>query len=227
VYNGETLGIVGESGCGKTTLGRALLGLIKPNSGKILFNGKNLSRRSEGFLKKWRQDIQIVFQDPYSSLNPRIRVGTAIAEPLRFHGLSKSTQEARDAVWSLLKKVNLDPTHYYRYPHEFSGGQRQRIVLARALIMQPSFVVFDESVSALDVSVQAQILNLINDLKREFGFTAIFISHDLSIIRYLCDRIMVMNKGRIEEIGPAEQIYTSPSKLYTRRLIEAIPRALV
>lgn len=223
VYKGETLGIVGESGCGKTTLGRAMLGLIKPNSGKILFNGENLSRLTERSLRKLRQDVQIVFQDPYSSLNPRIRIGAAIAEPLRFHGMSKSILEARDAVWSLLKKVNLDPTHYYRYPHEFSGGQRQRIVIARALIMEPSFVVFDESVSALDVSVQAQILNLINDLKSEFGFTVIFISHDLSIIRYLSDRIMVMNKGRIEEIGPAEQIYSDPTKTYTRRLIEAIP----
>jgi peptide/nickel transport system ATP-binding protein len=227
IYKGETLGIVGESGCGKTTLGRALLRLIKPYSGKIIFNGENLSRMTDGSLKKLRQDIQIVFQDPYSSLNPRISIGNAIAEPLRFHGISRSRSDARDAVWKMLKKVNLDPTHYYRYPHEFSGGQRQRIVIARALVMQPSFVVFDESVSALDVSVQAQVLNLINDLKREFGFTVIFISHDLSIIRYLSDRIMVMNQGRIEEIGPAEQIYTNPSKLYTRRLIEAIPRAIV
>jgi peptide/nickel transport system ATP-binding protein len=227
VYKGETLGIVGESGCGKTTLGRALLRLVKPHSGKIIYNGENLTRMGERSLKKLRQDIQIVFQDPYSSLNPRIRIGHAIAEPLRFNKLSASRSEARDAVWRLLKKVNLDPTQYYRYPHEFSGGQRQRIVIARALIMQPSFVVFDESVSALDVSVQAQILNLINDLKREFGFTVIFISHDLSIIRYLSDRIMVMNQGRIEEIGPAEQIYMNPSKLYTRRLIEAIPMSIV
>ena len=227
VYKGETLGIVGESGCGKTTLGRAMLGLIKPYSGKILLNGENLSRKTERSLRKLRQDVQIVFQDPYSSLNPRLRIGTAISEPLRFHGISNSAQAARDAVWSMLKKVNLDPTHYYRYPHEFSGGQRQRIVIARALIMEPSFVVFDESVSALDVSVQAQILNLINDLKREFGFTVIFISHDLSIIRYLSDRIMVMNSGRMEEIGAAEQVYTTPSKLYTRRLIEAIPKGKI
>lgn len=167
--------------------------------------------------------MQIIFQDPYSSLNPRITIGEAIAEPLLVHGLLTNGRQRKEKVLELLEKVNLRPEHYYRYPHEFSGGQRQRIVIARALALQPSFIICDESVSALDVSVQAQVLNLLNDLKKEFGFTAIFISHDLSVVRYISDRILVMNKGRIEEMGMAEQVYTSPQSIYTQRLISSIP----
>jgi len=171
-----------------------------------------------------RKDIQIVFQDPYSSLNPRLTIGSAIAEPLKVHNIIASKQERKDKVVELLEKVNLKAEHFYRYPHEFSGGQRQRIVIARALALNPSFIVCDESVSALDVSVQAQVLNLLNDLKKEMGFTIVFISHDLSVVRYISDRIMVMNKGKIEEVGDAEQVYFHPKKEYTKQLIASIPK---
>jgi len=227
VFRGETLGLVGESGCGKTTLGRSLLRLIEPTSGKIIFDDKDLGALKERELKKLRKDIQIVFQDPYSSLNPRLTIGAAIMEPLRVHGLVHSAKEGNNKVSELLEKVNLLPDHFHRYPHEFSGGQRQRIVIARALALNPSFIVFDESVSSLDVSVQAQVLNLINDLKKEFGFTVIFISHDLSVVRYISDRIMVMNHGRIEEVGDAESVYRHPKSEYTRRLIDSIPGSKV
>ena len=223
IYKGETLGMVGESGSGKTTLGRALLRLVDPTEGRILFEGKDLTSFTTGALKKLRRHIQIVFQDPYSSLNPRLRVGAAIAEPLQVHGLITSDRRRKDRVVELLEKVNLTAEHYDRYPHEFSGGQRQRIVIARALALNPSFIVCDESVSALDVSVQAQVLNLLNDLKKEFGFTVVFISHDLSVIRFISDRILVLNKGRIEEIGEAESVYSHPLTDYTRKLIDAIP----
>ncbi len=223
VYKGETLGLVGESGCGKTTLGRALLRLIDPTGGRILFGGTDLAAYTAGELKKLRSHIQIIFQDPYSSLNPRLTIGAAIAETLKVHGLVSTKRERRQQVEQLLEKVSLKAEHFDRYPHEFSGGQRQRIVIARALALRPSFIVCDESVSALDVSVQAQVLNLLNDLKKEFGFTVVFISHDLSVIRYISDRILVMNKGKIEEIGEAEAVYTHPQMEYTRRLIEAIP----
>lgn len=223
VYNGETLGLVGESGCGKTTLGRALLRLVDATSGCILLNGENILIKSSAAFKHQRKDLQIVFQDPYSSLNPRISIGDAIAEPMLVHQLQPNQKRAKEKVIELLEKVNLTPDHFNRYPHEFSGGQRQRIVIARALALHPSFIVWDESVSALDVSVQAQVLNLLNDLKQEFNFTSIFISHDLSVVRYICDRIIVMNKGQIEEMGLSEEVYFNPKSDYTRQLLAAIP----
>jgi len=224
VYEGETLGLVGESGCGKTTLGRALLKLIPATHGEIIYNQQNITNLSKKALLHLRKDMQIIFQDPYGSLNPRMTVGQAIAEPLQVHGLLSTEKQRKDKVVEWLEKVNLKAEHYNRYPHEFSGGQRQRIVIARALVMNPKFVVCDESVSALDVSVQAQVLNLLNDLKKQMGFTAIFISHDLGVVHYISDRIMVMQKGRIEEIGTAEQVYHHPKAIYTQQLLQAIPK---
>jgi len=224
IYKGETMGLVGESGCGKTTLGRALLRLIEPTAGQIIYDGVDLTAKKKDELRPLRKDIQIIFQDPYSSLNPRLTIGSAITEPLKVHHILAGDKARKDKAIELLEKVDLGPEHFNRYPHEFSGGQRQRIVIARALALNPSFLVCDESVSALDVSVQAQVLNLLSDLKKEFGFTIIFISHDLSVVRYISDRIMVMNKGKIEESGIADNIYFNPASAYTKKLIASIPK---
>ena len=220
IQKGETLGLVGASGCGKTTLGRAIMGLAPIHQGDILFDGTHI-HQSHLSKKERARRLQMIFQDPYSALNPRITVGAAIGEALRIHE-NLSAKQLRPIVCQWLEKVGLQADHYDRYPHEFSGGQRQRIVIARALIVQPDFIICDESVSALDVSVQAQILNLLSDLKAELGFTSIFISHDLSVVRYIADRIAVMHGGRIEELGEADQIYYHPDSDYTKRLLSAI-----
>jgi peptide/nickel transport system ATP-binding protein len=223
VYRGETLGLVGESGCGKTTLGRSIIRLIEPTEGKVIFDDINLTGLASENMRKLRQRIQIIFQDPYSSLNPRITVGEAIMEPMIAHNFGKTNVERRRNVLSLLDRVGLDDKTFDRFPHQFSGGQRQRISIARALAVHPEFIICDESVSALDVSVQAQVLNLLNDLKKEFGFTYIFISHDLSVVRFMSDRILVMRKGKIVESGEADMLYNYPKESYTRELIGAIP----
>lgn len=225
VYPGETLGLVGESGSGKTTLGRSILRLVEPTGGEIYYGGRKISGLTPSEMRPMRRKLQIIFQDPYSSLNPRITAGRAIMEPMYVHKLYGDYKQRKEKTYELLQKVGLLPEHFSRYPHEFSGGQRQRICIARALATAPEFIICDESVSALDVSVQAQVLNLLNDLKREFGFTYIFISHDLSVVKFMSDRMMVMKDGNLLEIGEADHVYAHPQSDYTRALIGAIPVA--
>ena len=226
VYEGETLGLVGESGCGKTTLGRTILHLEKATSGNIFYKGKEITKLSLAEIKKLRKEVQIIFQDPFSSLNPRLPVGKAIEEPMKVHKLYNSEKERKEKTLEILSRVGLEEEHYNRYPHEFSGGQRQRIGIARTIALQPKLIICDESVSALDVSVQAQVLNLLNELKNDFGFTYIFISHDLAVVKYMADQLAVMNQGKIEEMGEADTIYNDPKNEYTKKLIDAIPKGL-
>jgi peptide/nickel transport system ATP-binding protein len=234
ITQGETLGLVGESGCGKTTLGRMILRLIEPTSGAITFNGQDVLAAGASQLRRLRRDMQIIFQDPFASLNPRMRVEEIVTEPLVIHGTAASNggqstaslarpANLRQAAIDIMQAVGLDESALRRYPHEFSGGQRQRIGIARALVLRPKFVVCDEPVSALDVSVGAQIVNLLKKLQRDFGLTYLFISHSMPVVRYLCDRIAVMRRGEIVEIGPAEEITSRPQHEYTRTLLEATP----
>ncbi|MCQ1769280.1 ATP-binding cassette domain-containing protein [Neorhizobium galegae] len=220
---GETLGLVGESGSGKSTTGRVLLQLEAPTSGDILYKGENITGLSKAMLKPYRRDMQVIFQDPYASLNPRMTVGEFVGEPLEVHKLAGSRRELEDRVASLFTKVGLDPSFMKRYPHEFSGGQRQRVNIARAIALNPAFIVADEPITALDVSIQAQIVNLFQDLQDELGLTYLFIAHDLSMIRYLCHRVAVMLRGRIVEIGPCDAIFENPQHAYTKALLSAIP----
>ncbi|WP_426431791.1 ABC transporter ATP-binding protein [Winogradskyella sp. HB-48] len=226
VYPGETIGLVGESGCGKSTLGNAILQLDKATSGIIKYKGQNITNLSRAELRTIRKDIQIIFQDPFASLNPRMTVGNAIMEPMKVHNIGNSFEDRKEKVLDILTKVGLEASSFYKYPHEFSGGQRQRIGIARTIALQPKLIICDESVSALDISVQAQVLNLLNDLKTQFGFTYIFISHDLAVVKYMADKLLVMNKGKIEEMGDADDIYATPQKSYTQKLINAIPKGL-
>ena len=226
LYEGETLGLVGESGCGKSTLGNAILQLDKATAGSIRYRGKDITKLKGSALRKLRKEIQLIFQDPFASLNPTLSVGQAIMEPIWVHKLFPTKKQCKVKALELLKQVGMEPEHYDRYPHEFSGGQRQRIGIARTIALQPKLIICDESVSALDISVQAQVLNLLNELKENFGFTYIFISHDLAVVKYMSDQLVVMNRGKIEEIGDADQIYADPKSSYTQKLIKAIPKGL-
>jgi oligopeptide/dipeptide ABC transporter ATP-binding protein len=225
VMRGETLGLVGESGCGKSTTARLLLRLLDPTGGSINFNGREISTIKGAELKALRREMQMIFQDPYSSLNPRKTVGTIISDPFVIHGIKQTKAERKAAVQVLMDTVGLNPEHYNRYPHEFSGGQRQRIGVARALALKPKVIVADEPVSALDVSIQAQVLNLLRELQRELGLTLIFIAHDLSVVRHMCDRVAVMYLGRIVELASSDELYSHPRMPYTGALMSAVPVA--
>ena len=224
IHKGETYGLVGESGCGKSTLGRTIVKINEPTDGKILVNGEDITHLSGQKLKKFRKNIQLIFQDPYASLNPRMTVGEIIREPMVIHHIYQTRKEQDDRVAELLKIVGLKPDHVRRYPHEFSGGQRQRISIARTLALNPEFIVCDEPISALDVSIQAQIINLFRHLQQEHGFTFLFIAHDLSVVRFLCDRIGVMYQGKLVETAPTEELFAAPKHEYTKKLLAAIPK---
>ena len=226
VFEGETLGLVGESGCGKSTLGKVILQLEKATKGSIFYKGKEITSLKSKDLRSLRKDIQLIFQDPYSSLHPRKIIGQAIIEPMEVHGIGSSKRQRKEKALELLSRVGLEASYFHRYPHQLSGGQRQRVGIARTIAMEPKLVICDESVSALDISVQAQVLNLLNELKEDFGFTYIFISHDLAVVKYMADQLLVMNKGAIEEIGDADEIYANPVKQYTKKLIDSIPKGI-